>query len=80
MHVLHILDLIELKTTGIIYLLDEECKLPKGSAEHFTDAVHHIHKEHFRLKVGLIKGLLILYFRVRMIVTYKYVKPFCLVS
>ena len=34
-------------------LLDEECKLPKGSAEHFTDAVHRTHKGHFRLTVGL---------------------------
>ena len=45
------LDLIEIKTTGIMDLLDEECKLPKGSAEHFTDTVHHTHKGHFRLTV-----------------------------
>ena len=45
------LGLIEVKTTGIMDLLDEECKLPKGSAEHFTDAVHHTHKGHFRLTV-----------------------------
>ena len=48
----YILDLIEVKTTGIMDLLDEECKLPKGSAEHFTDAVHRTHKGHFRLTVG----------------------------
>ena len=47
-----LLDLIEVKTTGIMDLLDEECKLPKGSAEHFTDAVHRTHKGHFRLTVG----------------------------
>ena len=35
-------------------LLDEECKLPKGSAEHFTDAVHRTHKNHFRLTVSLL--------------------------
>ena len=49
----HTLDLIEVKTTGIMDLLDEECKLPKGSAEHFTDAIHCTHKDHFRLTVGL---------------------------
>ena len=49
---LHTLDLIEVKTTGIMDLLDEECKLPKGSAAHFTDAVHRTHKGHFRLTVG----------------------------
>ena len=48
---MYILDLIEVKTTGIMDLLDEECKLPKGSAEHFTDAVHRTHKGHFRLTV-----------------------------
>ena len=52
--ILYTLDLIEVKTTGIMDLLDEECKLPKGSTEHFTDAVHHTHKGHFRLTVGFI--------------------------
>ena len=51
-HIHILIDLIEVKTTGIMDLLDEECKLPKGSAEHFTDAVHRTHKGHFRLTVG----------------------------
>ena len=44
-------DLIELRTSGIVALLDEECKLPKGSHTHFTEAVHSKHKNHFRLSV-----------------------------
>jgi myosin heavy subunit len=34
-------------------LLDEECKLPKGSHTHFTEALHSKHKNHFRLTVSL---------------------------
>ena len=45
-------DLIEAKKMGIIDLLDEECKLPKGTALHFTDCVHTGHKDHFRLAVS----------------------------
>ena len=45
-------DLIEQKTVGVIDLLDEECKLPKGSPQHFTDTVHTQHKDHFRLCVS----------------------------
>ena len=37
---------------GVIDLLDEECKLPKGSPQHFTDCVHEQHKDHFRLRVS----------------------------
>ena len=44
-------DLIEQKMVGVIDLLDEECKLPKGSTQHFTDSVHSRHREHFRLNV-----------------------------
>jgi len=46
-------DLIEMKTSGIMDLLDEECKLPKGSPDHFTDTVHSKHKGHFRLTVSV---------------------------
>ena len=42
-------DLIESKGGGIISLLDEENKLPKPSATHFTTAVHNNHANHFRL-------------------------------
>ena len=42
---------MELRTSGIIDLLDEECKLPKASHTRFTEAVHHQHKGHFRLSV-----------------------------
>ena len=55
MYLHYVIDLIEVKTTGIMDLLDEECKLPKGSAEHFTDAVHRTHKNHFRLTVSLLR-------------------------
>ena len=47
-------DLIEHKTSGVIDLLDEECKLPKGSPQHFTDMVHSRHKDHFRLCVSIL--------------------------
>ena len=46
------IDLFEAKTLGILDLLDEECKLPKGSNQHFTTAVHKKHADHFRLMVG----------------------------
>lgn len=44
-----LIDLIELKGSGIIDLLDEECRIPRGSNEHFTSLVHSTHKNHFRL-------------------------------
>ena len=44
-------DLVEQRKVGVIDLLDEECKLPKGSPQHFTDSVHEQHKDHFRLQV-----------------------------
>ena len=45
-------DLIEAKKTGIIDILDEENKLPKPTAEHFTRELHQKHKNHFRLTVS----------------------------
>ena len=44
-------DLIEKRGRGIIDLLDEECRLPRASNEHFTAAVHHRLGGHFRLVV-----------------------------
>lgn len=46
-----ITDLIEAKNTGIFSLLDEESKLPKCCAEHFTTEVHRQWASHFRLGV-----------------------------
>lgn len=43
------IDLIEGKGTGIFSLLDEESKLPKHSADHFTTEVHRQWGNHFRL-------------------------------
>ena len=47
--------LIVVKTSGIMDLLDKECKLPIGSPDHFTDTVtvHSKHKGHFRLTVSV---------------------------
>jgi len=42
-------DLIEAKGTGIFGILDEESKLPKPNAEHFTMEVHQKWAGHFRL-------------------------------
>jgi myosin-6 len=42
-------DLIEAKGNGIFGILDEESKLPKPSAEHFTMEVHQKWAGHFRL-------------------------------
>ena len=50
---LQIAALIEAKKTGIIDILDEESKLPKPTAEHFTRELHQKHKNHFRLAVGI---------------------------
>ncbi|KAK7866674.1 hypothetical protein R5R35_006058 [Gryllus longicercus] len=43
------IDLIETKGGGIFSLLDEESKLPKHSAQHFTMEVHRQWTSHFRL-------------------------------
>lgn len=43
------IQLLESKSSGIFDLLDEESKLPKPSAQHFTQSVHSINKSHFRL-------------------------------
>jgi myosin-6 len=45
------IDLLEMKASGIFDLLDEESKLPKPSANHFTEAVHAAHAGHFRIDV-----------------------------
>ncbi|KAG9511399.1 Unconventional myosin-VI, partial [Fragariocoptes setiger] len=45
------LDLMETKGVGIFDLLDEESRLPKPSAQHFTQSVHTSNKNHFRLAV-----------------------------
>lgn len=45
------IDLFELKGIGILDLLDEECRLPKGSNQHFATVVHKRHSKHFRLMV-----------------------------
>uniref|UniRef100_A0A914V882 Unconventional myosin-VI n=1 Tax=Plectus sambesii TaxID=2011161 RepID=A0A914V882_9BILA len=45
------IDLIETKGAGILDLLDEESKLPRPSAQHFTATVHQKHKDHFRLAI-----------------------------
>ncbi|RWS06113.1 unconventional myosin-VI-like protein [Dinothrombium tinctorium] len=43
------IDLLESKGSGIFDLLDEESKLPKPSAPHFTETVHKVHHGHYRL-------------------------------
>jgi len=47
------IDLIEVRTSGLIDLLDEECKLPKATDHHFTETVHLTHRGHFRLSVSI---------------------------
>ncbi|XP_046804371.1 myosin heavy chain 95F isoform X2 [Lucilia cuprina] len=44
-----IIELIESKGNGIYTLLDEESKLPKPSAVHFTSEVHKAWSNHYRL-------------------------------
>lgn len=44
-----IIELIESRSFGIYTLLDEESKLPKPSAQHFTNEVHKAWINHFRL-------------------------------
>lgn len=43
------IQLLENKSSGIFDLLDEESRLPKPSAQHFTQSVHTSNKGHFRL-------------------------------
>lgn len=45
-------ELIEMKSSGIFDLLDEESKLPTPKSEHFTMEVHNRNKAHFRLSVS----------------------------
>ncbi|XP_037837606.1 unconventional myosin-VI-like [Kryptolebias marmoratus] len=45
------IDLVEAKVVGILDILDEENRLPQPSDQHFTDAVHSKHKNHFRLTI-----------------------------
>jgi myosin-6 len=45
------IDLIELKPTGILSLLDEESKIPRATDKSFTDKLHATHKNHFRLQL-----------------------------
>lgn len=45
------IELLEGKSCGIFDLLDEESRLPKPSAQHFTEAVHNANKDRFRLEV-----------------------------
>uniref|UniRef100_A0A4W4DWD8 Unconventional myosin-VI n=1 Tax=Electrophorus electricus TaxID=8005 RepID=A0A4W4DWD8_ELEEL len=45
------IDLIEAKLLGILDILDEENRLPQPSDQHFAEAIHSKHKDHFRLTV-----------------------------
>eukprot|EP00056_Hartaetosiga_gracilis_P005906 m.90736 g.90736 ORF g.90736 m.90736 type:complete len:1102 (+) comp12313_c0_seq1:2312-5617(+) len=45
------IDLIELKGSGILSILDEESKLPKALDTNFADKLHAKHKAHFRLQI-----------------------------
>ncbi|KAM6973422.1 unconventional myosin-VI-like [Aplochiton taeniatus] len=45
------IDLVEAKLVGILDILDEENRLPQPSDQHFTDAIHNKHKDHFRLTI-----------------------------
>ncbi|MGH0138818.1 UNVERIFIED_CONTAM: hypothetical protein FKN15_011839 [Acipenser sinensis] len=45
------IDLVEAKLVGILDILDEENRLPQASDQHFTDAVHQKHNDHFRLSI-----------------------------
>lgn len=46
-------ELIEMKSSGIFDILDEENKLPKPSHDHFTGEVHKKNKNHYRLSVSV---------------------------
>lgn len=43
------IELFEARSAGIFDLLDEESRLPKPSAQHFTQSVHAANRAHFRL-------------------------------
>uniref|UniRef100_A0A4W5LX25 Unconventional myosin-VI n=1 Tax=Hucho hucho TaxID=62062 RepID=A0A4W5LX25_9TELE len=45
------IDLVEAKLVGILDILDEENRLPLPSDQHFAEAIHNKHKDHFRLTV-----------------------------
>ncbi|KAL4624029.1 unconventional myosin-VI-like [Arapaima gigas] len=45
------IDLVEAKLIGILDILDEENRLPQPSDQHFAEAVHSKHRDHFRLIV-----------------------------
>uniref|UniRef100_A0A8C7SX36 Unconventional myosin-VI n=1 Tax=Oncorhynchus mykiss TaxID=8022 RepID=A0A8C7SX36_ONCMY len=45
------IDLVEAKLVGILDILDEENRLPLPSDQHFAEAIHSKHKDHFRLTV-----------------------------
>lgn len=45
------IELFEARGTGIFDLLDEESRLPKASAQHFTEMVHKTNRGKFRLDV-----------------------------
>uniref|UniRef100_A0AAR2L1L0 Unconventional myosin-VI n=1 Tax=Pygocentrus nattereri TaxID=42514 RepID=A0AAR2L1L0_PYGNA len=45
------IDLIEAKLLGILDILDEENRLPQPSDQHFAEAIHSKHKDHFRLTI-----------------------------
>jgi myosin-6 len=45
------IDLIEKNKTGILAMLDEESKLPKAMDTNFTEKLHKLHKDHFRLQL-----------------------------
>uniref|UniRef100_A0A0N5ASZ6 Unconventional myosin-VI n=1 Tax=Syphacia muris TaxID=451379 RepID=A0A0N5ASZ6_9BILA len=43
------IELFEDKSIGLLAILDEEARLPKSSAKHFTARAHQLQKNHFRL-------------------------------
>lgn len=57
-----ILDLFEAKKTGLFDMLDEEARLPRASAQHFTLAVQQTHSKHPRL--GVYAFFLLCYIRI----------------
>ncbi|RXN19087.1 unconventional myosin-VI isoform X2 [Labeo rohita] len=48
-------DLVEAKLVGILDILDEENRLPQPSDQHFAEAVHSKHKDHFRLTTQFVE-------------------------
>lgn len=45
------IELFEKKGTGLLDMLDEEAKLPRATAQHYTTAAMDANKGHFRLEV-----------------------------